>query len=320
MHRYLYAQANPATLIDPTGHAPCRQGAKCALANGNVGITAKDGTTTVRSGGTVVATNAPSNSTSNSNQTGTGNPPPMSTPDVGAVGPMPGPAPCSQAQCPAQFANRGFGGEGNAVAGLRFLMELCSGVPGYGAPCSAGNIGAYAYEGDYVSAGVEGILTLFGVKAIKSLAKALDALGAAGRVAPLSPIAGKFSPQIVEGTGKVWPSERATAQKIADLGIDDVTLHGRLAQGATDARFLDKSWEFKALRSGSSNAVFKNIERAVAVGRRNVVIDAQDVRLSPANLQAGLEEATRKGLLQELDELWVFTPGDYRPLVIKPGG
>jgi hypothetical protein len=37
-------------------------------------------------------------------------------------------------------------------------------------------------------------------------------------------------------------------------------------------------------------------------------------------LNEALASIERRGYLQELDELWIFTPGDYRPLVIRPGG
>jgi RHS repeat-associated protein len=38
MNRFLYAHANPATLIDPTGHAGCVKGKKCALGDATVAV------------------------------------------------------------------------------------------------------------------------------------------------------------------------------------------------------------------------------------------------------------------------------------------
>ncbi len=71
MNRFLYAEANPATLIDPTGHAGCDPGRKCHAGN-NVIVPNADGSTTVYHHGTSTTYNPKGRQTPTPTQTASG--------------------------------------------------------------------------------------------------------------------------------------------------------------------------------------------------------------------------------------------------------
>jgi RHS repeat-associated protein len=58
LNRYLYAHANPATLIDPSGHAPCKAGKKCAQGSDRVSVVDAHDNATVYSGGQQVGSSS----------------------------------------------------------------------------------------------------------------------------------------------------------------------------------------------------------------------------------------------------------------------
>ncbi len=93
MNRFLYAEANPATLIDPTGHAGCDPGRKCHAGN-NVIVPNADGSTTVYHQGSSTTYNVPSGHYGGE---------PQSTGDGGAAPPsgMPPMAPVSSTLHPS---------------------------------------------------------------------------------------------------------------------------------------------------------------------------------------------------------------------------
>ncbi len=79
MNRFLYAEANPATLIDPTGHAGCDPGRK-RHAGRNVIVPNADGSTTVHHHGTSTTYNPKGRQTPTTTQTASGRHRPESRP------------------------------------------------------------------------------------------------------------------------------------------------------------------------------------------------------------------------------------------------
>jgi RHS repeat-associated protein len=58
LNRYLYAHANPGTLIDPSGHAPCKSGKKCAQGSDRYVVVDGHDNATVYSGGQQVGSSS----------------------------------------------------------------------------------------------------------------------------------------------------------------------------------------------------------------------------------------------------------------------
>jgi RHS repeat-associated protein len=318
LNRYLYAAANPATLIDPTGLRECEWDSCTGgtadkpdpgnTAGGGGGSSDGGGGSNSTGGGTGGTGNSNSGGgtggTATGNSTAGGSSPPM---------PAPGPPPCLPSQCPTNFA---FVGGSDRVVDPA-LVEGCSYIPapGVGTACSIELAREAAERGDWGTASLEafGIIPLVKLArgalkwGIKALRGADDAVKIVSKTAPT------FT--IISGKNLPLPHEIKTGKTLAEHFR--VAMVGRTTKGF-DA-FVDgvKTQFYKS--GGSVGGIVDKFKHQASVGEaKRLVIDGQQAGLTRTIALEGIDEAHRKGFTAAagLREVWVLLPGENYPLVV----
>ena len=120
--RYLYAEANPTTLIDPSGHAGCpSNGSKCIVGN-KIVVSKPDGTVTTLSPGATGGGGGTAGGSRTPAATVIFIPIPTESPR-----PIPGPAPCGgPSPDPCQTATATYPGRGSEVDVAQAALTVCS--------------------------------------------------------------------------------------------------------------------------------------------------------------------------------------------------
>jgi hypothetical protein len=205
MNRYLYALANPATLVDPSGHAAC------------IDV----GTTCVPSveGNNQLAKNKATANRQSSRGGGFGG---GGSDGTGLlVAPQPAPPPCLPADCPGMFPIPWLAPPSvDDRAALHASMDVCGIVNPF---CSVADAKFYAEEGKYA----EALLALLTALPLTKLAKRLPA-----PVAKLFVGAGKWTPDLT-ATQALRSKALLAFDDIAAVSFRKVVYRGRVDLGPT---------------------------------------------------------------------------------------
>jgi RHS repeat-associated protein len=234
LNRYLYAAANPVTLVDPDGHCfgICIDLNPLSIVSNAVNTAASAASAVVNTA-TSVASNVVSTAASAASSA------------VNVVASM------------------------DASTLAHMSLGFASMVPGFGAAAAVLDAGLYTAEGDYMSAALSMASALPGGALLARGSQFIRAAGEAEKAASLASKVANVTERTGEFVSKATNLAEKTVNSVTDVGRGITSAADKALSGAKN-RFLGRAES--ALDSGrqtASRLLAKNIEAATGVARRS---------------------------------------------------